>query len=31
MQLVDRPAGQRVLLDGAHNSSGATSLLQVKR
>jgi len=26
LQLVERGAGQRVLLDGAHNSSGATSL-----
>jgi dihydrofolate synthase/folylpolyglutamate synthase len=26
MQLLERAVGQRVLLDGAHNSSGATSL-----
>lgn len=26
LQLVDRPSGQRVLLDAAHNSGGATSL-----
>lgn len=26
MQLLERASGQRVLLDGAHNSSGATSL-----
>jgi dihydrofolate synthase/folylpolyglutamate synthase len=26
LQLVERPSGQRILLDGAHNSAGATSL-----